>query len=474
MYSKKLLKRIYKLLFNQQYKIQYFCEYIGSENKIKHKFLKRYMRKWLARKYHIIIGFHAIIGKNIIMPHPQNIVIGEGAVIGNNVTIYQDVTIDAKEKNSVDIYNLQSCYPRICNNVCIYSGAKIIGNACVKENSIIGNNAVVIENTEKNGVYAGVPATLIKKREDSDNLRGGARILILNNAATTYYFPYICTEYLDVRKAFSYKRYFLPLRIFNRIVSRMEIFYGSILGEWYEEIDKYKKIIVFDNAWNSYLNKCLSKYRGKKILYIWNPAEQIFSHNNINKLKSVFDNIYSFDKQDCKKYQISYFHSVYTSQILSENKKMKYDICFIGADKGRTKKLKQLYKLFCTYNLKCRFYISSEDKKEQEERWSVDNTWISYEKYLEWVFASRCILDFPQNGQEGFTMRVLESAFLNKKLITKNGSIKKSDLYKKENIFIIGQDKWEKLYEFINSNTIPYDKEILEKYDIENWAENIE
>lgn len=257
-------------------------------------------------------------------------------------------------------------------------------------------------------------------------------------------------------------------------MGRTTLFYGCILGRWYKEIWKYRKIIVFDNAWNSYLSKLLSEYKGNRILYIWNPADEIFSYNRIEKIKIIFDKIYSFDKQDCKKYGISYFNSVYTNQILSKNREIKYDICFMGADKGRREELRKLYKLFCRYHLKCRFYIYSIENTEEDEGWEVNHRWIAYKEYLEWVFASRCILDLPQEGQAGFTMRVLESVFLNKKLITKNTEIKTSDLYKKENIFIIGQNHWQELYQFINGDTQACQKEVLAKYSIENWAENIE
>lgn len=170
-----LLRKFYELLFNEQYKVETFCRYIGSENKRKHKYLKKYLKRRLAKRYHIIIGYHTIIGNNITIPHPQNIVIGEGAVIHDNVVIYQDVTIGAKERDSIDMEDLQSCYPHICNNVCIYAGAKIIGNICVEENCIIGSNAVVTKDTEKNGVYGGVPARLIRKRESPLNGKGGGK-----------------------------------------------------------------------------------------------------------------------------------------------------------------------------------------------------------------------------------------------------------------------------------------------------------
>lgn len=108
--------------------------------------------------YGIYIGQNTVIDGNINLPHPQNIVLGNGVKIGNNVTIYQDVTIGVKK---ADDANAGSAYATIEDNVCIYAGAKIIGNITIGESSVIGCNSVVNKDVPCHSTFAGVPAKQI-------------------------------------------------------------------------------------------------------------------------------------------------------------------------------------------------------------------------------------------------------------------------------------------------------------------------
>lgn len=164
-------RKILRALLNEQYKAQRICEFIGSKEKDKYVLLKRFLRRRLYAKNHIIIGMNTIVGKNITFPHPQNIVIGDGVVIGNNVVIYQDVTIGVQDREQLEKYSGR-LYPKINDNVCIYAGAKVVGSICIEENCIIGSNAVVLRNTEKNGVYGGAPARLLRMRDVSKEVGG--------------------------------------------------------------------------------------------------------------------------------------------------------------------------------------------------------------------------------------------------------------------------------------------------------------
>ena len=60
---------------------------------------------------------------------------------------------------------------------------------------------------------------------------------------------------------------------------------------------------------------------------------------------------------------------------------------------------------------------------------------INGEEMNQLFLNSRCILDSPQAGQLGLTIRVLEALGAKKKLITTNKDIKNYDFYKEENIY---------------------------------------
>lgn len=102
----------------------------------------------------IEIAIRCKIGGGLYLPHTQGIVIGASSV-GENVTIFQGVTLGAK---NLDFSYDESLRPRIGNNVIIGAGAKILGGIVVGGNSVIGANAVVLHNIPDHTVAFGVPA----------------------------------------------------------------------------------------------------------------------------------------------------------------------------------------------------------------------------------------------------------------------------------------------------------------------------
>lgn len=112
---------------------------------------------WYKRRlifdYGIWIGRNVNIGENLILPHPQGIVIGNNVNLGKNVTIYQQVTIGRKNGK----------YPYVGSGCVFFPGSKILGDIKICDNTTVAPNAVVISSTEKNSIYAGVPAKRVDK-----------------------------------------------------------------------------------------------------------------------------------------------------------------------------------------------------------------------------------------------------------------------------------------------------------------------
>lgn len=127
------------------------------KKKKKLKLFRIYIIEQLRKKYHVIISEHASIG-SLVLPHPHNIVIGRNVRIGENCKIYHDVTIG----QNLDMF------PEIGNNVIIYTGAKVIGGITIGNNAIIGANSVVTHNIPENAIVAGIPARVIKYRNEKD------------------------------------------------------------------------------------------------------------------------------------------------------------------------------------------------------------------------------------------------------------------------------------------------------------------
>ncbi len=84
----------------------------------------------------------ATIGEYFAIDHGTGVVIGETAVVGNHVTLYQGVTLGAKNF-SYDAQGHPMNIPRhpiIEDNVTIYSNSSILGRITVGHDSVIGGN----------------------------------------------------------------------------------------------------------------------------------------------------------------------------------------------------------------------------------------------------------------------------------------------------------------------------------------------
>lgn len=92
----------------------------------------------------------AEIGEYFAIDHGTGVVIGQTCIIGNNVTIYQGVTLGARNF-TVDEAGHPVNVPRhpiIEDNVTIYSNTSILGRITVGHDSIIGGNVWLTHSVE--------------------------------------------------------------------------------------------------------------------------------------------------------------------------------------------------------------------------------------------------------------------------------------------------------------------------------------
>ena len=106
----------------------------------------------------IEIGIRCEIGKGIFFPHTHGTVIGAWSM-GENVTIYQGVTIGARE---LDFSYLKISRPIIGNDVLIATGAVILGAVQIGNRSRIGANSVVLSSIPDDVLAIGAPAKVVE------------------------------------------------------------------------------------------------------------------------------------------------------------------------------------------------------------------------------------------------------------------------------------------------------------------------
>ena len=185
--------------------------------------------------------------------------------------------------------------------------------------------------------------------------------------------------------------------------------------------------------------------------------------------------IWSFDKNDCRVYNLKYnhyFYEEYSEKII--DLPLKYDVFFVGVDKGRLNDLVRLKNFLQEKCFSCKFIILKDKRKKYSinDEKHLQNSYIKYNEVLEYIAQSRVILDFVREGQNGITLRPMESIFHSKKLITNNKDILNYDFYDSSNIFILGYDQLDKIESFIIENEFKdISQEVLDEYLFEAWLE---
>jgi serine O-acetyltransferase len=109
----------------------------------------------------IEIAVRCHIGKGLFLPHTQGTVIGAWS-IGENATIFQGVTLGAKE---LDFSYQPSTRPRVGDGVTIGAGAKVIGGLVLGNGSRVGANAVVLNDVAPSSLVVGIPAKVVDRSD---------------------------------------------------------------------------------------------------------------------------------------------------------------------------------------------------------------------------------------------------------------------------------------------------------------------
>ncbi|MEX0267593.1 serine O-acetyltransferase [Leptolyngbyaceae cyanobacterium UHCC 1019] len=104
----------------------------------------------------------AKIGKGILMPHTNGIVIHIDAELGDYCNVSQQVTIGIGGRGET------RGTPKIGDRVFIGPGAKIFGAITIGNDVAIGANAVVTKDLPDNAVAVGIPAKVISYEGSQD------------------------------------------------------------------------------------------------------------------------------------------------------------------------------------------------------------------------------------------------------------------------------------------------------------------
>jgi hypothetical protein len=215
-------------------------------------------------------------------------------------------------------------------------------------------------------------------------------------------------------------------------------------------------------------------------VWLWNPVGN-YRGNRLSRwwyfrwLGHSGMRVYTFNRPDARSHGIRLLNQVYRHppvEGLSARaaEPPLFDVYFLGIDKGRLPALQRLRADFERAGLSTHFHVVADKRKRysQEDLAWVTRQWLPYSENLRKVSQSRALLELLQSGQGGATMRSMEAAFLDKKLITDNSELRHTGLYHPSRIFILGQDDPATLRQFIHSPIEPLASGVLDAYDIEH------
>ena len=216
------------------------------------------------------------------------------------------------------------------------------------------------------------------------------------------------------------------------------------------------------------------------LYYLWDSVQNTKSYLNISPF---FDKVYSFDSEDCKRYEGLVFLPLFFMPSYNFNEKIGYDVSFIGSvHDDRLRLLLSFKQFFDAYNIKYFFYIymrrlqkikylMNSYKEYSGLKEFIHTSKLGYSNVMNIFDRSRVVIDINNSKQTGLTSRTFESLSKNKKLVTTNKFIKEYGFYSKDILVVdralninIDRDF------FMTQCDSDFD---MSEYTLENWTINI-
>lgn len=204
------------------------------------------------------------------------------------------------------------------------------------------------------------------------------------------------------------------------------------------------------------------------------------------------DVVYSFDRNDAKKYGLRYFPDFYIDGRNIPLDNCKYDICFIGSMNSSTifNRARILNSIddFCHANgLQSFLYLKYDKEREsfvskayrlcvgrkymhevrkyQNKGFLYDHP-LSLEQYNQVLQNSKVIIDINHSNRQGMTINAITAIGRGKKLITTNKYIKQEEFYNPSMIYILDEKQPQMDFAFMKAAYTPVDVSYLR---IDNW-----
>lgn len=248
-----------------------------------------------------------------------------------------------------------------------------------------------------------------------------------------------------------------------------------VYGDWKKQLDQYDMFIVVSRKAAKYAVKYIKHKTGKRVIvWYWNMVTD--KELSPNYCRNVGCEPWSFDRDDCKKYNMRFGDTYYFPPEESEDSEEVVDSLFyVGINRpGRKELLTSLGDYLEDNSLKYRFNLTAIPTESVAARAQYSPR-MRYEEIIDAIHKSAAVLDLNRENQSGMTLRPMEALFFKRKLVTNNDSISQYCIYDQANTFILKDNNFDGLESFL---TEPYiDNQLNENkrktYSFSEWLQRI-
>lgn len=233
----------------------------------------------------------------------------------------------------------------------------------------------------------------------------------------------------------------------------------------------------------------------KSVLFLWDTYKT--QQGGFKDYRFLFDKVYSFDRDDAKKYGIEYFPDFYIPQ--EKANEFLYDISFVGTGNDNCAmhrfELIDYVNRFCEEhglrsmlflkasvpskpkNLLMKILLRIHNNKDYQNIIAKynDEKWLHFESLPlaqcnELQAKSRVLLDINHRSRQGMTINCITALAQGQKLITTNKRIKNESFYNPNMIYVMDEDN---PYLDISFWSRPYEKIDMSHLRLDNWLLHI-
>jgi hypothetical protein len=225
----------------------------------------------------------------------------------------------------------------------------------------------------------------------------------------------------------------------------------------------------------------IKQFTNKYITYLYDSVDRCPVEHLLN---GIFDEIYSFDKEDVKKFgfKTTNNYNYLEKQPVSKKEDIKNQVLYIASFDNRLEIVTKLKTSFLKIGVSFRFIIVGKKttlfklKNKFSEAISgieLRRKRIDQNDLKKLYSETNAVLDLVREHQTGLSFRVFEAMAFQKKLITNNQTIKEYDFYNPNNILVIENENHNFKSAFFETSYEPIPDDIYNHYTLNYWVDNV-